>query len=130
MGQAAPQHKATSPDKTMKHLSSPPTDIIMDNAKSISTLLKTIANETRFSILLCLSERPHFVSELISRVGSRQAAVSQQLAILRQVGIVKTTRNGKGIMYSLTDNRVRMILDVLSADLSVSAEDTSDAERR
>ncbi len=66
-----------------------------------SLFLKAIAHEGRLSILCRLAEGEASVSDLEELLNARQAAVSQQLARLRQEGLVNTRRQGKAIYYSL-----------------------------
>ena len=80
------------------------------SAGEASSFLKAIAHEGRLMILTKLSESEASVSELEDLLDARQAAVSQQLARLRQEGLVKTRRSGKAIYYSLADDRVRDII--------------------
>ena len=44
---------------------------------------------------------------------TRQAAVSQQLARLRQEGLVTNRREGKTIYYRLTDSQVERFVQLL-----------------
>jgi len=43
-------------------------------------------------------------------VGCTQSAVSHQLRILKQARLVKATRDGKNVIYSLSDNHVFTML--------------------
>jgi len=81
-----------------------------DTITEATALLKAVAHEGRLMILSKLSESEASVSELEDLLDARQAAVSQQLARLRQEGLVKTRRSGKAIYYSLADERVREII--------------------
>ncbi|MGJ8529048.1 ArsR/SmtB family transcription factor [Maritalea sp.] len=83
------------------------------SAAEASSFLKAIAHEGRLMILCRLSESEASVSELEELLEARQAAVSQQLARLRQEGLVKTRRDGKAIYYSLADDRVRTIINAV-----------------
>lgn len=87
-------------------------------AGEASSLLKAIAHEGRLMILCRLSEREASVSELEDLLEARQAAVSQQLARLRQEGLVRTRRDGKIIYYSLADDRVRDIISAVHGTFS------------
>lgn len=65
-------------------------------------------------MILChLVEGERTVSELETRLGSRQAAVSQQLARLRQEGIVKTRRDGKAIHYSIAEPKALQTVELM-----------------
>jgi DNA-binding transcriptional ArsR family regulator len=83
-----------------------------------SNMLKAIAHEGRLMILCRLSEKEASVSELEDLLEARQAAVSQQLARLRQEGLVQTRRDGKAIYYSLADDRVRSIISAVHGTFS------------
>jgi DNA-binding transcriptional ArsR family regulator len=49
--------------------------------------------------------------ELAEQIGMEQSAVSHQLRLLRNLGLVTGTGSGKRIVYSLYDNHVAMLLD-------------------
>ncbi|AVX03896.1 ArsR/SmtB family transcription factor [Maritalea myrionectae] len=78
-----------------------------------SIFLKAIAHEGRLSILCRLAEGEASVSDLEALLNARQAAVSQQLARLRQEGLVNTRRQGKAIYYSLDKSSVRSNIEGL-----------------
>ncbi|WP_424982816.1 ArsR/SmtB family transcription factor [Maritalea sp. S77] len=78
-----------------------------------SIFLKAIAHEGRLSILCRLAEGEASVSDLEDLLNARQAAVSQQLARLRQEGLVNTRRQGKAIYYSLEKSHVRSNIEGL-----------------
>jgi DNA-binding transcriptional ArsR family regulator len=49
------------------------------------------------------------VTDLYVKLRLEQSVASQHLAILRRVGVVETTRQGKFIHYSLDKNRLEQI---------------------
>jgi ArsR family transcriptional regulator, nickel/cobalt-responsive transcriptional repressor len=51
------------------------------------------------------------VTELAEEIGMEQSAVSHQLRLLRNLGLVTGKRSGKHIVYGLYDNHVAMLLD-------------------
>lgn len=65
-------------------------------------ILSSFSNKTRLQLLLCLAKGEKNVTQLIGNCGLSQSAVSQHLEKLRNAGIVKTKRDGKEIIYSLT----------------------------
>ncbi len=83
-------------------------------SQAAAAFLKALSHEGRLRILFILSEGERSVSELERRLGSRQAAVSQQLARLRLDGLVASRRMGKTIIYRLNDPRVGEMLRVMS----------------
>ena len=65
-------------------------------------------------MILChLSSGEKSVTELEMLLGSRQAAVSQQLARLRMEELVDCRRDGKAIFYSIADPRVMRMMTLI-----------------
>ncbi|MFB9149293.1 ArsR/SmtB family transcription factor [Roseovarius ramblicola] len=83
------------------------------NAADAADFLRALGHEGRLMILCHLVTGEKSVSELEALLGARQAAVSQQLARLRQEGLVRARRDGKAIYYSLADARAERLLGVL-----------------
>lgn len=83
---------------------------LSEQAEAAAAFLKAMSHEGRLMILCHLSDGERSVTELEQKLGSRQAAVSQQLARLRLEGMVSTRRDGKTIYYSISDERVRRII--------------------
>lgn len=82
-----------------------PVDDMIVQAEAAAAFLKALAHEGRLMILCFLSAGEKSVTELETLLGSRQAAVSQQLARLRLEGLVTCRREGKAIYYALGDAR-------------------------
>ena len=82
-------------------------------ADAASTLLRTIANENRLLLMCQLSQGEKSVGELEQILGIRQPTLSQQLGILRNKGLVATRREGKQIIYSVSDGRAMQVLVTL-----------------
>jgi ArsR family transcriptional regulator len=81
-------------------------EAICDRATEAAAFLKALSHEGRLMILCHLAAQERSVTELEALLGSRQAAVSQQLARLRLEGLVLTRRDGKAIFYRISDARV------------------------
>ena len=84
---------------------------VKNNAQEASDFLKALSHEGRLMILCSLAHGEKSVTELEQMLSSRQAAVSQQLARLRQEKLITARRDGKQIFYSLTDDRARRIIE-------------------
>ena len=67
----------------------------------------------RLQILCRLLDGEVSVSGFESELGLKQPNLSQQLGHLREAELVTTRREAKSIFYSLSDERVRGILDAL-----------------
>jgi ArsR family transcriptional regulator len=72
-----------------------------------------LADSTRLILLYALAEGPRNVTELTQDLGQPQPTVSRHLKILRDRGLVKATRQGMTVQYSLADHRVIDALDIL-----------------
>jgi len=75
--------------------------------------LKAAGHPGRLAILNYLSTGEKSVSMLETLLATRQAAVSQLLARLRQEGMVQCRREGKAIYYRLSDARVETFVSHL-----------------
>ncbi|AEC51264.1 hypothetical protein PNA2_0347 [Pyrococcus sp. NA2] len=59
-------------------------------SEELNRLLDVLGNETRRKILLLLTKRPYFVSELSQELGVGQKAVLEHLRILEEAGLVES----------------------------------------
>lgn len=73
---------------------------------------KSLANPKRLEIINCLRDYELTVTELKNMLGWRQANISQHLAVLRQMRLVLTRRNGVNIFYSLADKNIIKAYDL------------------
>jgi len=80
-------------------------------AKSVATTLQALSTPSRLLILATLQDGPASVGELSGAVGMEQSAVSHQLRLLRNLGLVDGERHGRNIMYSLYDDHVSELID-------------------
>lgn len=93
----------------------------MDNKKmpseleimKMSLFMKVMADATRVKILFAIKDKPKSVSEIQDLVGATQSAVSHQLSLMRRVNIVDTKRDGNKIYYSLADDGIEKVLDIV-----------------
>lgn len=82
-----------------------------ESATHVATTLQALATPSRLMILTELRQGPLPVSALADAIGMEQSAVSHQLRLLRNLGLVTGTRTGRSIVYSLYDNHVAQLLD-------------------
>jgi DNA-binding transcriptional ArsR family regulator len=88
-------------------------DTLVDQARKASDLLKALSHESRLLILCILTEGEKSVSELEEIMAMPQAAVSQQLARLRFDRLVNTRRDGRVIYYSIANEEVASMIELL-----------------
>jgi DNA-binding transcriptional ArsR family regulator len=79
-------------------------------ARSVAETMQALAAPSRVRILSRLGVGACSVSELAHDVGMEQSAVSQQLRVLRHLGLVVGERDGRHIIYALHDDHVRALL--------------------
>lgn len=80
--------------------------------RAVATL-KLLGNSDRLMLLCRLSQGECCVSALEAELDIRQPTLSQQLAVLRNEGVVGTRREGKHIHYRVADPALLDILAVL-----------------
>ena len=102
--------------KTVKHMA-----IGEQELDTMCVFFKMMADRTRLRILMELLEGSLCVMHISERVGMSQSATSHQLALLRKAKLVQVTRKGKSVVYSISDEHVRLMLDM--ALLHVSEEE-------
>lgn len=87
---------------------------------------KTLGHPARIRVLELLSQREHAVAEMLPEVGIEPANLSQQLAVLRRMGLVATRKEGSSVYYSLISPQVAELLavarEILTGVLSGQAE--------
>jgi ArsR family transcriptional regulator, lead/cadmium/zinc/bismuth-responsive transcriptional repressor len=76
----------------------------------LADLFKVFADTTRIKILYALMGKDLCVADLAELIGATQSAVSHQLRTLKQARLVKFQRDGKNIIYSLSDDHVYTML--------------------
>ncbi|HVV11863.1 metalloregulator ArsR/SmtB family transcription factor [Amycolatopsis sp.] len=82
-----------------------------ESAATVAATLQALATPSRLLILTRLRQGPCSVGELAEAVDMEQSAVSHQLRLLRNLGLVAGQRTGRSIVYSLYDNHVALLLD-------------------
>ena len=76
----------------------------------LADLFKMFADSTRIKILYALMEDEMCVACIADAVGVSQSAVSHQLRLLKQARLVRFRREGKQVLYALSDNHVHTML--------------------
>jgi len=83
---------------------------VIKTATKVSGYLKTLSHSKRLVLLCHMVECEVSVGELALRCGMREAAVSQQLMLLRKEGIVTGRREGKNVFYKLKNKEIEKIM--------------------
>ncbi|MDK2887037.1 MAG: hypothetical protein PWP54_1617 [Thermosipho sp. (in: thermotogales)] len=78
-----------------------------------ANILKAMGHPTRLKILFLLNKKPHCVCELLDILKVSQPNLSQHLALLRNIGLIKDERKANMVFYSLENDFVKKILSLL-----------------
>ena len=84
----------------------PPEEELQD----LADFFKVFGDSTRLKILNVLLCSEMCVLDIAGILNMSQSAISHQLRILKQMGLVKNRRDGKTIFYSLADSHIVTIL--------------------
>ena len=77
----------------------------------LANLYKMFADNTRVKILWALSCENMCVCDLAVLLGMTKSAISHQLKSLRIANLVRYSRQGKNVYYSLADSHVKNIFE-------------------
>ena len=93
-----------SPDQPPELL--PDEELLYD----LADLFKVFGDTTRIKMLYALMGQELCVADLAELIAATQSAVSHQLRTLKQARLVKFQRDGKNVIYSLSDDHVYTML--------------------
>jgi DNA-binding transcriptional ArsR family regulator len=98
----------------------------MDIYREHANLLKLMAHPMRLQILSVLSQDAQCVCHLSAVLNKPQPYVSQQLALLRNAGIIVDQKEGTNVFYGLANgqigSRVRAVLEPLAGELEADEQ--------
>jgi DNA-binding transcriptional ArsR family regulator len=85
--------------------------------RELAQVFKLLSDETRLRILLYLAQNNELhVTDLCTRLGQSQPAVSHHLALLRVSGLIESRREGKHNFYSVrTEHFGELLVSLFSA---------------
>jgi ArsR family transcriptional regulator len=83
----------------------------MTDTERQAQIFRALMHPARLAILKTLRDDEACVCHLEAHLGYRQAYLSQQLAVLRAVGLVRDRRDGWNIYYSVAQPAVFTLLD-------------------
>jgi DNA-binding transcriptional ArsR family regulator len=79
-------------------------------SRMVAETMQALATPSRVRILSRLAVGPCAVGELARAVEMEPSAVSQQLRVLRHLGLVVGDRDGRQVIYGLHDGHVSALL--------------------
>jgi ArsR family transcriptional regulator, zinc-responsive transcriptional repressor len=84
-----------------------------DSLQPVSFVAKSLADENRLRILLCVNNEKKSVSSIVEELNLSQPLVSHHLKELRRALLVKVERSGPFVYYEIADSRILTILEAL-----------------
>jgi ArsR family transcriptional regulator len=92
-----------------------------ESVKAAVTVLKAVGHPLRFRIVdLLASHSSLTVTELCTFLCTKQPIISQQLSILRRGRVVKGSRNGNRVLYSLASDQIDRLVDLMRRHRAVA----------
>ena len=83
---------------------------LKSNVEEASAFLKKLSNPDRLLVCCALADGERSVRELEDLLGIRQPGLSQQLAELREAGLIAGRKEGKQVFYTLADPRIEAFI--------------------
>ena len=79
----------------------------------VSQMLKALAHPQRLLIMGNLLQGPKSVSDLVESCEASQSQISHFLMRMKLEGLVKAERDGRFVLYSVADNRLVKLMQVI-----------------
>ncbi len=96
-----------------------PIKLNYNEVKKSALVLRAVNHKLRQKIMELVASTPNItVTEIYVQLRLEQSVASQHLAILRKAGVLSTTRNGKFINYSVNNDRVDQLNDIVKTILN------------
>jgi ArsR family transcriptional regulator len=89
-----------------------------DGIATMATRFKCLSEPSRLKILWALADGELCVDHIVEAVGGNQSAVSHQLRLLKDNRIIKCRRDGKNMLYSVSDDHIMMMIKVAKEHLN------------
>jgi DNA-binding transcriptional ArsR family regulator len=87
--------------------------LLKDYLQSVAFVAKSLSDENRLRILLCVNNGKKSVSGIVEELNLSQPLVSHHLKELRRALLVKVERSGPFVYYEIADPRIPKILRAL-----------------
>jgi len=84
-----------------------------DDIERASRSLKAMSHPLRLKILCTLGSTELSVQDIVEKVGTSQSNISQHLAILRDKGILASTKDANRVYYRVGDARTLRLVGMM-----------------
>jgi len=106
-----------------KQLVEPTTVLDVNFVKDVSKVIKCLGHPDRLRIVELLQSTPMKVKDIQAMVGLTQAVTSQHLRQMYHLGILRSTREGQNVIYSMGSPLVLRMLHCLEETQNMLKED-------
>lgn len=96
---------------------------------AMSRFFRVLGDPTRLRLLELINQGPKSVGELVASVGVSQARVSSHLACLRWCDFVDTRREGRHIIYSISDPEISSVIGIVKSLSTVRQQHLASCKR-
>lgn len=77
-----------------------------DTMELLSSIFKVLGDPTRLKIIYALSMGDLCVNDIAELLQMSQSSISHQLSLLKKKKLIKSTKDGRRMIYSLDDDHV------------------------
>lgn len=88
-------------------------EAMQEKAAEAADFMRLFSTPSRLMLLCHIAQKERSVGEIQEDLDFKQPALSQQLGELRQAGVVQTRRKSRQIYYSIADDRVAAVMEML-----------------
>ncbi len=81
-----------------------------DQIAELAEMFRMMGDQSRLGILLACMEAPVSVGGIAQRLGLSPSLVSHHLRLLRAGRLVRASRHGKQVFYTVDDDHIRSVL--------------------
>ena len=96
-----------------------------DIVRMHANICKTFANPLRLEIINALRGGERTAGQLLEKIRTSKANLSQHMGSLIQNGVVLSRREGVNVFYRLTDSRITQACDLMRQGLIKHLEENS-----
>lgn len=89
------------------------TRLHIDQTTELAETFGLLSDPTRLSIVIACMDQERSAGDIAERLGSSPSLTSHHLRLLRSARIMKSERRGKQIFYTMADDCVRRVLEIM-----------------
>ena len=94
------------------------------SAERGAEVLKALAHPIRLQVIELLRDNEMCVGDIVEALDQRQAVISHQLNLMKDKGVLASTRNGTKVSYRIENKNVINVLDCINSHCKNGNGDT------